>query len=116
MERFLTSDHVVGGAAEKQQLGASADAVDMESLWILSAAAQHGVPACAVRAISDAADASMPLDFDRVFNKRGAVSIPKVIGQLATHPLKMGGRSALHTTAKGLRRIWQGFSTHSFSL
>ncbi len=33
----------------------------------------------------------MPLDFDRVFNKRGAVSIPKVIGQLATHPLKMGG-------------------------
>ncbi len=54
VERFLTSDHVVGGAAEKQQLGASADAVDMESLWVLSAAAHHGVPACAVRAISDA--------------------------------------------------------------
>lgn len=91
VERFLTSDHVVGSAAEKQQLGSSADAVDMESLWILSAAAHHRVPSLAVRAISDGADSSLPLDFDRIFNERGAVSIPKVIGQLATRPLKVGG-------------------------
>jgi adenosylhomocysteine nucleosidase len=90
-ERFLTADHVVGTAAEKQELGVSADAVDLESLWILAAAGDRRVPALAVRAISDTADSNLPLDFDRIFNERGAVSIPKVIGQLATRPLQVGG-------------------------
>jgi adenosylhomocysteine nucleosidase len=90
-ERFLTSDHVVGTAAEKQSLGISADGVDMESLWILSVAAERGIPALAVRAVSDTVDSDLPLDFDRIFNDRGAVSIPKVIGQLAKRPAQLGG-------------------------
>ncbi|MGH9746611.1 MAG: hypothetical protein ACRD59_10955 [Candidatus Acidiferrales bacterium] len=91
VERFLTSDRVVGTAAEKQDLGASADAVDLEGLWILAASAKRSIPAIAIRAISDTADSTLPLDFDRIFNERGAVSIPKVIAQLVSRPAQLGG-------------------------
>lgn len=91
VDRFLTTDHVVLSAEEKRELGSHADAVDMESFWVLSAAADRGVPVVAIRAISDTVDSNLPLDFSRVFNEQGAVSVPKVIGQLATHPSKVGG-------------------------
>jgi adenosylhomocysteine nucleosidase len=91
VETFLTSDHVVSTAEEKKSLGASADAVDMESVYVLSAAWQHGVPSVAIRAISDAADSCLPLDFNRIFNDRGSVSIPKVIGQIVARPGRIGG-------------------------
>jgi nucleoside phosphorylase len=112
-ERFLTSDHVVGKAAEKQALGASADAVDMESLWILSSAAEPRIPALAVRAVSDTVDSDLPLDFDRIFNDRGALSIPKVIGQLAKRPAQLGGLLRLahdsERAASNLARFLDGF-------
>ena len=90
-DRILTSDRVIATAAEKQQLAASGDAVDMESLWVLAAAAQRSVRAVVIRAISDAADADLPLEFDRIFDKRGKVSLVKVIGQLARKPRRIGG-------------------------
>ncbi len=90
-DRILVSDRVIATAAEKQQLGASGDAVDMESLWVLAAAAQRSVRAVVIRAISDAADANLPLEFDRIFDKRGKVSLVKVIGQLARKPRRIGG-------------------------
>jgi nucleoside phosphorylase len=90
-DRFLVSDQVIAMAAEKKQLAGSGDAVDMESLWVLAAAAQRSVRAVAIRAISDAADADLPLDFDRIFNKQGSVSVLKVMGQLARKPKRIGG-------------------------
>lgn len=83
VEKILVTERVVATAKEKQQLGASADAVDMESLWVLAAAAQRSLRAVVIRAISDAADADLPLEFDRIFDAQGNVSIVKVIGQLA---------------------------------
>ncbi len=53
VERFLTSDRVVSTAEEKNSLGASGDAVDMESVYVLSAAAQREIPSVAIRAISE---------------------------------------------------------------
>jgi Phosphorylase superfamily len=91
VDRFLTSDHVVADSEEKRRLGSHGDAVDMESFWVLAAAAERGVPAVAIRAVSDTVDSNLPLDFSLVFNGQGAVSIPKVIGQLAKHPSKVGG-------------------------
>jgi nucleoside phosphorylase len=86
VERFLVSDCVVSTAAEKKSLGVSADAVDMESLYVLAAAAHHGVHAVAIRAISDGVESNLPLDFDRAFNERGAVSVPKVLRQIVARP------------------------------
>ena len=91
VQRFHTSDDVVASAEEKRTLGDSADAVDMESFWILSAAAKRGVRAVAIRSVSDRLDSDLPLDFKRIFNERGAVSIRKVMGQLAARPAKVGG-------------------------
>ena len=70
---------------------AAGDAVDMESVWVLAAAWQHGVRTMAVRAVSDAADSDLPLDFNRVFTERGEVSIPKVVGQLIRRPGRLPG-------------------------
>jgi adenosylhomocysteine nucleosidase len=91
VEKFLHSDHVVSTAAEKAVLAAHGDAVDMESLYILAAARQHGVRSVAIRAVSDGADSTLPLDFDCIFNEFGAVSVPKVIGQVLRKPGRIAG-------------------------
>jgi nucleoside phosphorylase len=91
VERFLVSDRVVSTADEKRSLGAIADAVDMESIFVLSAAAHHGIRSVAIRAISDGVESDLPLDFNRVFSRRGTVSIPRVIGQVAWRPHKIAG-------------------------
>jgi adenosylhomocysteine nucleosidase len=91
VETFLVSDRVVSTAEQKRSLGLSGDAVDMESLYILAAAAQRGIRSVAIRAISDGADSDLPLDFNGVFDERGAVSIPKVIGQAIRGPGRIGG-------------------------
>jgi len=91
VEKFLVSDRVISTAEEKKLLGASADAVDMESLYILAAAAHNDIRAVAIRAISDGAESDLPLDFDRAFNERGAVSVPKVLRQIAARPHRISG-------------------------
>lgn len=91
VERFLVSDKVISTTEEKSTLSASGDAVDMESLYILAAAAQRGIRSVAIRAISDGADSTLPLDFNGVFDERGAVSIPKVIGQVVRKPGRIAG-------------------------
>lgn len=91
VEKFLVSDRVVSTAEEKKSLGLSGDAVDMESVLVLAAAVHHRVRAVAIRAISDGVESSLPLDFDRVFDERGAVSMPKVLGQAVMRPHRIGG-------------------------
>ena len=54
IERFATSRTLVARAAAKAAIwGVEAEAVEMESYTILAEAARYGVPAVAVRAISD---------------------------------------------------------------
>ncbi len=91
VDKFLVTDQVVSTAQEKRALSASGDAVDMESLYVLAAASQHGIRSIAIRAISDGADSNLPLDFNGVFDGRGAVSIPKVIGQVVRRPGRVAG-------------------------
>jgi nucleoside phosphorylase len=91
VDKFLVSDHVIATAVEKSQLSASGDAVDMESVYVLAAAWQRGVRAVAVRAVSDASDSNLPLDFNRVFSERGEVSVPRVVGQLVRSPGRLPG-------------------------
>jgi adenosylhomocysteine nucleosidase len=86
VERFHTSARVVARAEEKHHLGASADAVEMESFEVLRAAAASGVPAVAIRAVSDVADEDLPLGMNRIFTDEGQVSISRVVGQVARHP------------------------------
>jgi adenosylhomocysteine nucleosidase len=91
VDKFLVSERVISTAQEKAALAASGDAVDMESFYVLAAAWQRGVRAVAIRAISDASDSNLPLDFDRIFSERGDVSVPKVLGQIVRSPGRLPG-------------------------
>jgi len=89
--RFFTADHVVLRAEEKHHLGRTADAVDMESFEILSKCVELGIPAAAIRAVSDTAQEELPLDMNRIFDDRGQVSLPRVMGQVVLHPRSLPG-------------------------
>jgi adenosylhomocysteine nucleosidase len=86
VERFYSAVRVVGKSEEKRHLGEHSDAVEMESFEILLESAAYGIPAVAIRAISDTVDEDLPLDMNRIFTDEGQVSIPRVLGQVAMHP------------------------------
>lgn len=86
VDRFYSADRVVARAEEKRRLGINADAVEMESFQILWKARAEGIPAVAIRAISDTVDEDLPLDMNKIFTVDGEVSIPRVLGQVALRP------------------------------
>jgi adenosylhomocysteine nucleosidase len=91
VEQFYSADHVISTAREKQALSAKADAVEMESFEILRAAQNMGVPAVAIRAISDTLDEDLPIDMAEILTDEGQVSIPRVLGQVALKPQSLPG-------------------------
>jgi adenosylhomocysteine nucleosidase len=100
VERFATSDTLVTRAEEKRYLGAQAEAVEMESYVILAEAARCGVPAVAVRAISDSADFSLPYDLAKAQDARGQIRLGAIVAQVMRHP---GGLPALLRLARDCR-------------
>jgi adenosylhomocysteine nucleosidase len=109
VEKFLVSDRVVSTAVEKKSLGVSGDAVDMESLYILAAATHQNVRAVAIRAVSDGVESDLPLDFDRTFDERGAVSVPRVLGQIVARPHRIRGLIRLAQESERAATALAGF-------
>jgi len=101
---LLTSDHLVRTAGEKAQLAPFADAVDMESFAILSAAHANRLPAVAIRAISDSSRRDMPVFLDALVDGRGRVKIGGVIRNVIRHPLQL---PALLQLGRGSRTAGQ---------
>jgi adenosylhomocysteine nucleosidase len=87
IESLLTTDHVVSTAAEKARLAPFAEAVDMETFWILSVARTEEVPAIAIRVISDSFDRDLPVDIDTMVDEAGNVRVGGVVRYVAKHPL-----------------------------
>lgn len=98
--RFYTAERVISRAIEKEYLGESADAVEMESFAVLSRARANGVPGAAIRSISDSVDEDLPLDMNGVFTDTGIVSIPRVLGQVALRPQAIPGLVKLGHNSK----------------
>ena len=86
IERLATSKTLVSRAEQKRQLGIQAEAVDMESYTILAEAARCGVPAVAIRAVSDTVDFDMPYDFERARDARGQIRVMSVVSQVLRKP------------------------------
>jgi len=86
VEQFYSAERVVGRAEEKRYLGKKSDAVEMESFEVLLESAAFGIPAIAIRSISDTVEDDLPLDMNRIFTDEGQVSITRVLGQVALHP------------------------------
>jgi adenosylhomocysteine nucleosidase len=97
---FVTASRAANTAAEKQALSGGADAVEMESYEVLSAARAASVPAVAIRAVSDGADEDLPFDMNRVFGEDGQVSLPRVLGQVLLRPGAIPGLIRLGSNSR----------------
>ena len=83
----ITVGRVVTEAKEKLALGAryGAAAVDMETYETLEACARLGLPAAALRVISDEAVCDIP-DFNRIYNADGRINGWRTFAALAARP------------------------------
>lgn len=86
---ILTADHVVTTSSEKAQLAPFADAVEMESFGVLTAARAAGRSAVAIRVISDSASEDMPAIVNTAVDAEGRVQIGGVARYVARHPLHL---------------------------
>lgn len=109
VDTFHTAGRVISKAAEKEQLGKSADAVEMESYVIMDEARRRGIPAIAVRAISDFADEDLPFDMNGIFTDEGRISMPLVLAQMAKHPQSIAAVMKLGQSAKAAATALAGF-------
>lgn len=91
VERFYSSPKAIRTAQEKAALGDFADAVEMESFEVLSEALASVREGVAVRVVSDTADEDLPLDFNRVVNDEGELSVARLAGQVARKPSAIPG-------------------------
>lgn len=100
---LVTSNSVLTSPGEKRALFelTGGFAVDMETMGAVRVAQEHGIPWLAIRAITDAADAGLPLDFNAHMNSKGDISYAKVIKSVLMRPAKipaliqLGKRSSL---------------------
>ena len=86
--RFHCSDRVATTAAEKQSLWETtgADAVEMESGIIRAICRTRGIPSATLRVISDAAQETLPLDFNLFMTADQRLNYGKLILALLSSP------------------------------
>jgi len=86
---FFYTAATVLDSEEKRGIAATAEAVEMESFEILSEASRAGVPAVAVRSISESSGESLPLDFNKVIDPKGQIRWSAMAGQLLRSPVRI---------------------------
>jgi adenosylhomocysteine nucleosidase len=82
---------IVITAAQKRQLSAIAEAVDMESRTMLGESQQRNVPGLALRAISDIANVDLPLDLNRAVSPQGDIDRSRMLAALVRRPTALPG-------------------------
>ena len=86
---LLTTNQVLVKAQLKKECSSRAQSVDMESFEIVKDAIAWGARGIVVRAISDAANEDLPINFNLTISRDRQISIPKVLLQLAKNPLAL---------------------------
>jgi adenosylhomocysteine nucleosidase len=85
----LTSAKIASTVQEKEDLSRQGSIVEMESTFILAAARQCNVPAIVVRAISDAADEDLPVNFQRVLDSHGHLRMGGLLKEVGLSPYRI---------------------------
>lgn len=85
----LTSEKIVATVDEKEKLSRKGSIVEMESAHILAAATEKLVPCVSLRAISDAADEDLPVDFGRVLDSYGHLKVGGLIKEVGLSPYRI---------------------------
>jgi len=88
---LLTTNQVLVKAQLKRDCASRAQSVDMESFEIVREAIAWGARGIVVRAISDAANEDLPINFNLTISRDRQISIPKVLIELAKHPFALPG-------------------------
>jgi purine-nucleoside phosphorylase len=89
LDFFFTSDAIANSATERAAIAQAADAVDMESFHVLTEAQRAGVPAVAIRTISDSPEQKLPIDFSKTVTDRGELAWISMITELLKHPARL---------------------------
>jgi len=113
VKMFLTSNQVISTAEEKKQLAPFADAVEMESFAIVSAAQHRKKAVAAIRVISDSVLHDVPAGVNTMVDEKGQVTIGGVVRYVARHPLLLPalirlGRDS-RTAAEALAHFLEAF-------
>ncbi len=85
-EILITENHIITKASAKNALSRFGDMVDMESYHILEMISGTKIPAVTVRAISDASEEDLPLDFSKVLTRNGEVKKIELFLSVARQP------------------------------
>ncbi len=98
----VSVDRIVVEASAKQALwqsvgGGPFQVVDLESATYARLAAGKGIPYVVLRAVSDAASESLPLDFNEFRRPDGSINRGKVARHLIFHPQLVGPLKSLRT-------------------
>jgi hopanoid-associated phosphorylase len=110
-ESLAGSDRIVADRQNKERLHreTGAAAVDMESHIGARAAAKHGLPFVALRAISDPLDRVMPPAALIAMRDRGGIDLAAVLGSIAKSPRQMPQLIAIaHDTGRALGALGRG--------
>jgi len=84
---LISADRVAITAAEKAELRKTGgDAVEMEAAGVANAAQQLSVPFYCVRVITDTADESLPLDFNKIRDAEGRFSRMRIVAAGLRNP------------------------------
>jgi nucleoside phosphorylase len=86
---FCTSAGIANSEAERAQIAKTADAVDMESFHVLTEAQHAGVPAIAIRTISDSPGHRLPMDFSQAVTDRGELAWTRIVAEVLKHPIRL---------------------------
>lgn len=100
VEVSLTTDRILGTTQSKLGAASHGDIVEMESFKILKQASEKWIPTVQIRAISDLANQDLPLDFDKCTNKRGEISLFRVLLEILGHPFRLFDLVAFGKTSK----------------
>lgn len=116
--RFHQSDRVAITREEKQRLRrqTGADAVEMESTAIREVCGRHDIRCVVVRVISDAADETLPLDFNVLMTPDHRMDFVRLAGQILRRPglirellaFQRRTREAAERLAEGLASLKAG--------
>src|SRR5260370_162384 len=75
VETLLTADHIIETVEEKNRLAIFGDVVDMESIHVIGIFRDESLPVATIRAISDASDEDLPIDFTETISPDGLVKV-----------------------------------------
>jgi nucleoside phosphorylase len=106
----ITVGRIIVEAKEKLALGAhyGAAAVDMETWEALGVCARIGLPAAALRVISDEAGRDIP-DFNRAYNANGRINGWRMLGAMVARP--SAAFRLLLTVRRALRSLRESLQT-----